>query len=232
MLLDAKFRMGMALWVALLSVTGVIPGKAEASLQQGSRLLHIGDSHSVGPFGRVLSKNLLAMKEIRSLGFYGSCGALARSYLTGWKTPCGFFALTPEGVRVDERHHRTPRIEALLEGQKPELTVVELSTNYFMEWTRDRAVQDMRNLALLIRSSGSRCVWVSGPDTRRFHSRQAEMLDWVKETVGSECRVVDGASLTEYPSHGGDGIHYGSRSEVSRWVDEVLRVIREELRAE
>ena len=215
------------LYPACFFVT-LLLGSSLAQASATHRILHIGDSHSVGFFGRMLNAELRSLPETE-VTFVGSCGAVASSYFTGWSTHCWYFEMNPGGEVIDEKVHRTPRIKDLLARSQPTLTVVELSTNYLVGWTKERAIADMEKLAQTVTASGGECLWVSGPDTRKFHARQPEMLDWVKAAVSNYCTVVDGLETTHYPDQGGDGIHYGNKKSVSAWVAQVFEAVKRAL---
>ncbi len=202
--------------------------KRKINLVWAIAILHIGDSHSVGPFGRELNRELRALPDTQ-VSFYASCGAVATSFFNGWTTPCGYFQQDAQGAVIDVKSHSTARIEPLLAQLHPSLTLVELSTNYFLGWGKERAIQDMEHMATVISQSGSDCLWISGPDTRRFHSQQGKMLDWVKTAVGSKCQVIDGSATTSYPDQGDDGIHYGRTKTVQAWVDQVITEVKKKL---
>ncbi len=193
---------------------------AEASI-----ILHIGDSHSVGPFGRLMDRSLRAIPGA-TVGLYGSCGSIARWWFTGTATPCGYLFVGKDGVQSKGTKASTPLASELLREYQPDVTIVELSANYVVGYEKSGAVADMRRMAQLIRASGSRCLWTSQPDSQKYRSESDRLKSWVIEAVGDLCQIVDGSAHTRYPDGMADGVHYGGawgEQAVAPWVDAVMQ---------
>ena len=175
---------------------------------QASDVLFLGDSHSVGPFGRSFDQHL------RSSGLkvntFASCGSIAQWWKTGKKTPCGFFSKSEDGQVVDVKEHATPVLEELLRELRPRVVVVELGGNYVNVPSDDFARSDIDTLITSIVNSGAQCFWITNPDSRTNRAAIPRILKLIQEGVGQRCPIFESWQVTKYPESGGDGIHYWS----------------------
>jgi hypothetical protein len=183
------------------------------------RILIIGDSHSVGPFGHLLVDELKQLSPRTSL--YASCGTVASSWFLGSKTKCGFYFRTEQDKVLEGRNGNTPKLPGMISTMKPDLLVVELSGNYLKGFDQASAVADMKKMIDLIKQQPIACLWVSAPDSRTNRQERSRIFSWVMEAVGDRCTVVDGRAHTRYPETGGDGVHYFREADVREWVDAV-----------
>lgn len=178
------------------------------SLLLSGTVLLLGDSHSVGPFGQTLDK------ELRGRGLrtatYASCGSIAQHWETGKETTCGYFSKTLDGKITQLPRAKTPALESLLKEVRPDYVIVELVTNYALLPSDSFAIKDMKKLVEKIKISGAKCFWVGAPDMRRFRNELPRFRRLVEEAVGSDCEIFDSETVTNYPASGGDGIHYWS----------------------
>jgi len=183
------------------------------------RILVIGDSHSVGPFGHLLINKLKSITPKASL--YASCGTVASSWLSGSKTHCGYFFQTEEGKTLVGKEGRTPKLPGMLNTLNPDLLIIELSGNYAKDYDEARAIEDMKRILNLIEGKPLKCLWVSAPDSRKNIGTQKKLYSWVLAAVGDRCKVVNGRDYTHYPRDAGDGIHYWRESDIKFWAQAV-----------
>lgn len=173
-------------------------------------ILLIGDSHTVGPFGKKLDQLLRA--EGANVATYGSCGSIAGWWYSGQKTSCGYYKRGLDGVEFSTTNHFTPLFKNILSDVKPDAVIVELGTNYVMNPNDEFAIRDMKKMATDIRESGAECFWIMPPDMRKFRRDLPRLNRLVTEAVTDSCRLFESAQFTQYPAVGGDGIHYWSAS--------------------
>ena len=211
--------MGAALVPLLISVA---PAIAQDSVVL-PRILMIGDSQSIGPFGMALYRRLKSDHPRTS--FYASCGSIGRDWVQGNPTLCGYRSRSETGEALDSRVGRTPKLPRLLETLKPDLVIVSLSGNY-LKIPEEAAIQDMANIARLIQKSGSKCLWVTAPRSRKERSFRKGLATWVEKAAGRECTILDSWEFTAYPEKGGDGIHYWREKDVEGWVKEADETAR------
>ncbi len=172
-----------------------------------ARVLFVGDSHVVGPFGQTLNSLLRKTPGITSETF-GSCGTIAAHWLRNGKTTCGALEQTPaEKVPVISKNAPTPQIEKLVKDFRPNFVIVELGANY---WDSSNAEmkKDLEPFLKVILDGHAKCFWVSMPDSRKLKDQQGWIVSGTSEFVKSRCAFFDSTQVTRYPAQGGDGIHY------------------------
>jgi len=216
-----------AVFSLILSLFGGAPAFASHSFVAGAsdpRILVIGDSHSVGPFGRALSDALKTVTPKSSI--YASCGSVVSSWFLGSRTRCGYFFRNEVNEISHGKIGNTPKIPGMLKTLKPDLLVVELSGNYARDFSPAEAIADMQKLVKLIEELPMQCLWISAPDSRKNPEIRSKIYSWVVEAVGHRCAVLNAQEHTQYPAEGGDGIHYWREADVQEWVDAVMSKIR------
>jgi hypothetical protein len=179
----------------------------------GVRLLMIGDSHSAGKFGFTVDHALRKALPKAKVTFYAASSATPDYYYYGTSSHGGFYqhyAGEHESESTkDLPDQPTPKLTELLAQSKATVTVVALSTN-LLRGSLDGARAQILKTIKTIKSRGSQCIWVGGPD-ERFVSRdvQEELYKILKSaTDEGGCTLIDSRSYTHYPDVGGKGIHY------------------------
>jgi hypothetical protein len=224
-------------------ILGVILGNAQASAQPSS-VLFIGDSHSVGTFGKTLD-TLLRAKPSRLTMTVASCGVSPSAFLQGLKTKCGFLSLDLNWKEKRATSARTPLIEDLIETVQPELTIVVLGAN-LINWATTKpeyAAKQTRELAEKITNLGSECLWVGPPNGRNKPlDKLTTLYDMLKRETKGLCRFFDSRpesvafldfeKLAKQAGKSGDGVHYDSLGSVGRtamrmWAKEVYLKVRQ-----
>jgi hypothetical protein len=192
-------------------------------------ILHIGDSHSAGTFGKELSRLLKSDENITSAS-YGSCGAVARWYYTGYSTPCGYFQHDQNGVEISQTKHATPKIEEITSAFDADIAIIQLAGNY-TGYQDSFIKRDTLKIAQHVIDRGMKCFWVGAPDSRTRRERSAEVKEIIRENIGNICTFIDSTKYTKYPATGGDGIHYyGSvRGPIAKaWAKKVFELVTKE----
>lgn len=178
------------------------------SLASASSVLFIGDSHSVGPFGRALDQHLRDEGHVVTTA--ASCGSIARWWFTGQKTTCGFFARTDAGIASEGTTAPTPLLSELISKTKPELVIIELGGNYVNTPSDDFVRSDISKLVSAVTESGAKCFWITQPDSRKYPDRHHRILKLIQDSTGNQCSIFNSQLVTKYPETGGDGVHYWS----------------------
>ncbi len=199
----------------------------------GQRVLHIGDSHTVGIYGSTIDA---AMREtgaqIRTCGVAGSSPSW---WYQGTVTKCGYYSRDEKGKVDRPADWRTPRatpsLPDMIREYKPTVLVVSLGANLFgaSEATVKRETQRIIDTA---KEAGCTLVWVGPPRARedvKSIAAQDRLCETIKATVGTQGTFVDSRPFTKYPSGGGDGLHYwgteGSKT-AKAWAGNVLETIQ------
>lgn len=190
----------------------------------GSKVLMIGDSHSVGTFGTELDK------QLRSAGAqvetYAASGSSANSWLNGGTTRSGWVARHQNGG-VEQppwnQPHNIPKLADLIAQHKPDVVIINLGANFRSDPSQ------ARKLAEVCKRAGTRVIWVGPPKTREDSGDGGAKLrqfdESMKQALSGVGEYISSAQFT--PSYaGGDGLHYngaeGNRI-ASAWASGVAR---------
>ncbi|PKL76021.1 MAG: hypothetical protein CVV27_12365 [Candidatus Melainabacteria bacterium HGW-Melainabacteria-1] len=197
------------------------------------RVLHIGDSHTVGIYGKEMDKLLRATgAKVES---YGSAGSSPRWWLTGQSTRSGFYGKDETGktdAPADWRApHPTPKLPNLLNRFKPNVVMISLGAN-LLGASPASIDKQVRELAEIAKASGAKIIWVGPPDGRESKkptSKQNALYAQLQKTASEYGAFIDSRPLTDYPAKGGDGVHYwGSEgSKIAKsWAGNVYEQIQ------
>ncbi|MEI7839140.1 MAG: hypothetical protein WCJ11_01415 [Methylococcaceae bacterium] len=208
------------------AITPDLPKKSH--LQE--RLLFIGDSHSVGVFGRTLTALLEQNFPELKITAVASCGSEPRWWLEGKMTNCGFWMHEPNGFENKVLKASTPKLDDLLNQIKPKITIVALGSNLVLMSKEDREAYTETMMAML-ENKGGECIWISAPDSRKFKAAEIESVYELLKKLSKlhHCKLIDSRNHTKYPSSGGDGLHYGGKEGTSiatQWAEKVFNHLK------
>lgn len=202
----------------------------------GKRVLFLGDSMSMGAFGRTFDEML------RAAGFeVYTCvagGATPYYWLSRYGTiasDIGFWKKTPSAEQRLRAVKAVPKVESLIELYNPDVVVVQTGTNLYSSLRSKRRskagnVKEVeglcRHMAEAVTRSGRRCYWITPPAAHSGRypvSLQAELAALTQRVVGRYGRVFDSRKVTKYvdPYPKNDGIHYGP-TEARQWAKHVV----------
>ena len=199
---------------------------------EGKRILYLGDSMSMGAFGRTFDGRL--RDEGFSVYTYVAGGATPYYWLSQYApipSNIGFGHKSPFEDKRIRKIEAVPKVEGLIDDCEPDIVVVQTGTNLYASLvskrrTREGNVQEVeglcRNMALAVTKDGIKCYWIAPPSShpeRYPLGLQQEMEDLMKRVVGQYGRVFDSRRVTEYidPYPQNDGIHYGP-TEAKEWA--------------
>jgi hypothetical protein len=217
------------------------------SLAGTRKLLLVGDSLSVGPFGREMQTFLCDLAGEGRVYVVASCGSSPEHWLEGepaFVSKCGSRVKTPSTFKHHEfekgrppEPFTTPKIAFLLERIRPATVVVQLGTNWFDLLEAHPGPEEIARLGgILDRFADSvqnapgrpALVWITPPDSSRFRKVQDSVTKLLLST-GKRRRftVIDSSSMVRYEAgqSGGDGVHYFGADAV-KWADGVKRRLR------
>jgi len=223
-----------------LSLIGlVICVSLVAKAQEHPSVLFIGDSHSVGTFGKTLD-TLFRSNPNRKMMTVASCGVSPNAFLQGLSTKCGFLSLDLNWNETKKTKSKTPLMDDLSELVKPDLTVVALGAN-LINWATSKpefSARQTRELAQKISASGSKCLWVGPPNGRNkpidklttlYEMLMRETKDYCMffDSRPESLSFLDFEELSKKANKSGDGVHYDSLGQVGRtamrkWAREVF----------
>ncbi len=223
--------------------------------------LIIGDSMALCGFGQRLDGYLRSMGVV-DVFTYMACGTQPLSWTTlkayaNAKTRCGFWKIeTQKGAAPlsfqdtygMSRGHRpnkydVPKIEMLLESQKPDILIVQLGNNLFdlLKGNNYSRMGPMLQpyiapfLSKVAHSAGApkRVYWVSPPETERIARTAHDILvERLRATEGDWLKVIDSRLLLKYPYRNlqPDKQHFFGPDAVI-WADSVFDIIKKDLEA-
>lgn len=217
---------GLALILAFFIVGS---GRAEAK-----RVLYLGDSLSMGSFGKTLDTRL--RESGHDVFTYVTGGATPYYWLSLYapmKCTIGHWEKTP-GYDRRVKVVTVPKVETLLDRHKPEITIVQTGVNLYASLrSKRRSKQEnvaevsrlIENMCKTIRASGSTVYWITPPRSHpdRYPDQlQDEMASIMKRTAGRYGFVFESGRVTRFtdPYPKTDGIHYGP-TEAGAWARKV-----------
>lgn len=197
-----------------------------------SRVLHIGDSHSVGVYGHAIDDLM------RATGATVSTTAVAGSnptwFMNGTVGKCGYYSKDENGKVVSPADWRTPMQTPLLQNMidtyKPSVLVVSLGAN-MVGYSESSIRSQIDSICDKAKAAGCKIVWVGPPDSRSQDNNQvAKLYNVLNSEVGKyNGVVVDSRQYTKYPSSGGDGLHYSGNEgtqTAKNWANSVMNAIQ------
>lgn len=197
------------------------------------KVLHIGDSHTVGIYGQEMDKHL--RKTGAQVATYGSAGSSPKWWMTGQTTRSGFFSRDAEEKTTRPAKwndpHPTPKLKNLLEEFRPNVVVFSLGAN-LIGANPSTIESQMREIADLAKSYGTEIIWVGPPDGRESKkptSKQSELYETLSRVARDYGSFIDSRPLTEYPKTGGDGVHYWGKEGTriaKAWAEDVFDQIQ------
>ncbi len=201
----------------------------DAIITADSRVLHIGDSHSMGIYGKTIDGLMRETGASVKTEAYG--GANPQWFMNGQRAVCGSYSKDENGKEVTTGNNQvnTPKLSDMLKNYKPSVLVVSLGANMvgYPESTQRTMVRSLLDQA---KAAGCKIVWVGPPDSRKLSDSSCDRLYKVlqSELPKYDGVLVDSRKYTKYPS-GGDGIHYWGTEGVAQaknWANEAMNDIQ------
>lgn len=206
------------------------------------KVLMLGDSLSVGPFGQEMQHFLIERFGESRVYIIASCGASPEHWLASepeFVSKCGYRVKTPRQYLLGdyEKGRRpepfpTPKLERILPKTQPDLILVQMGTNWFdllEQASNPDLIEHLDGIlnrfvnTLFASDPRPQLVWITPPDSARFRKVQglvANLLQRGARRLRFLC--IDSSDLIEYVpgKSGGDGVHYAS-SAAEKWANGV-----------
>lgn len=211
------------------------------------KILYIGDSLTVGPFGRELQNFLCERLSEKRVYVYASCGSSPEHWLDHEPThlsKCGCRVKTPSTFLLREFENglppepfATPKLLPLLERIRPTTVIIQLGTNWFDVLERHSGAEEIARLGVFldafvdtIQSAPGRpaLLWITPPDSARFRGVQAHVTNLLLSTSRRKrFTVINSSSMVRYePGQSGrDGVHYFG-ADALKWAEGVKSRLR------
>ncbi|NNE93353.1 MAG: hypothetical protein HKN23_17045 [Verrucomicrobiales bacterium] len=201
------------------------------------RVLYLGDSLSMGAFGKTIDQNMReAGLEVYTVV---AGGASPYYWLKAYQPlPCtiGFWEKTPSSDRRLGYVRAVPKLEDLIAEHEPNVVIVQTGINLYATLRSRRRpksdnINEVRSLidqmCKSIAESGAKGYWVLPPhshEKRYSASLQNELATIMRETVKEyNGAVFESQKCTKFtdPYPATDGIHYGP-IEARQWASRVV----------
>jgi len=190
------------------------PGPGAPVITSESRVLHIGDSHTCGVYGKAMDS--LMRETGASVSTYGVSGSSPSWWFNGTVGKSGYYSKDEQGKVDQPADWRTPRATPslidLIKQKKPDVLMVSLGANFAT--ASDAAIRaHVKSIFDVAKQYGTKVVWIGPPDGRASQKptttqdRLYKLLNAAVIEFGGT--FVDSRPYTEYPATGGDGVHYG-----------------------
>ena len=203
-------------------------------LKQGTKVLIIGDSHTVGIYGQEMDK--LARSTGATVQTYGVAGSSPSWWFSGTKTKCGFYSNDAEGHKKTAGMGDatpTPNIKELIAKAKPDVVIVSLGANMIAS-PETSVTSTTKKMADAIEQSGAKLVWVGPPKHRKNQENPQQLTNLYNElqsALPKDAKFIDSRPYTYYPKTGGDGIHFWGKEGMQiakNWANQVFNQIQDQ----
>ncbi len=205
--------------------------KGGAIITKDSRVLHIGDSHSCGVYGKTIDG--LMRDTGASVNTVAVAGSNPTYFMKGTTTKCGYYSKDENG-KVTEPYWttpmQTPLLQNLIDSYKPTVLCVSLGANMvgYGESTIRSMIESVCDKG---KAAGCKIVWVGPPDSRIQDNSQVNSLYNIlkSEIAKYDGVLVDSRQYTDYPASGGDGLHYSGTEGTAKaktWANSVMGAIQ------
>ncbi len=208
-------------FVPLLALISLLPGMAAAE----ECVLFLGDSFSMGAFGRSLDENL--RKDGLKVYTYAAGGASPYYWLSSYEpipSSIGFWKKTPTTDQRLGYIRAVPKIEPLMDACKPDYVVIQTGVNLYATLRSKRRPKEeniaevsslIDDMCKAIDTRGARSYWVLPPRSHedRYPSSLQQELSEIMTLVVKKYKggVFESRKFTRFtdPYPATDGIHYG-----------------------
>ncbi len=230
-----RLLLDFRVWVVVASFLGWGGSTAQAA-DSPSKVLYLGDSMSIGAFGKTFDT------AMRSAGFQVHTvvagGATPYYWLKSYQSlPCtvGFWEKSDASERRVGYVRAVPKLEDLMSNTKPDVVVVQTGINLYATLrskrrTKEQNVAEIRSLVdqmcYAIAEGGAISYWVLPPhshEERYPKELQDELASIMRSVVEKyEGIVFESQKVTRFvdPYPATDGIHYGP-PEAQGWAEKV-----------
>jgi|694.fasta_scaffold130357_2 hypothetical protein len=202
----------------------------------GRRILFLGDSLSLGSFGKTIDAELRAAGHSVTTVVTG--GATPYYWLKEFKTvssDIGFWMKTPQSERRVQVCKAVPKLEDLIATHKPEVVMVQTGTNLYANLRSKRQTPKERvrtveylydRMGQVAAAGGCTLYLITPPDAheQRYPRDLQNQMRGIMTKAGNRYgRVFDSYKVTRYtdPYPKEDGIHYGPQQS-EEWARKVL----------
>lgn len=213
----------------------MLTGDAAAE-KRSQRVLYLGDSQSIGAFGKTFDRSMRSSGlEVYTVVAGGSSPYYWLKTYKSIPSSIGYWEKSPSGERRTGFIRAVPKLETLLQKHKPNVVVVQTGINLYAtlrsrrhskEENRKQVKSLIDQMCLATTKAGAKSYWILPPHshTKKYpDSLQDELRAIMSESVSRfQGEIFESQKFTQFtdPYPATDGIHYGSEDSVL-WANKV-----------
>lgn len=210
-------------------VSLVEPAEDKPKITAGTKVLILGDSQTVGPYGKSIDE--LARATGATVSTHASWGASASWFVNGTDT-YKYWKHDSAGQDETRMNTPTPKLNDLLAAERPDVVIVTLGGNMIASNASQADVTlQVSQIGNAVSASGAQLVWVGPPKydpKTRSPEKVAEFYQKLGNIVPEFGTLIDSRPhVQEYA--GTDGLHYsGAKGEkiAREWARGVFQEIQ------
>jgi hypothetical protein len=219
---------GQASGAGQAAAAGNSQGASPVNIGSGTRVLEIGDSHTVGTFGQDLDAKLRGTGA--QVSTYASAGANPADFVNGTGHTYGYWEKHADGSEKKAGYGSNaapPNLESLIQREKPQVILVNLGANFRGSGNPKAEVDKIGKIA---KKHNIPLIWVGPPKTAKDSSNPSSIQDFdgkMAEAVAPYGKYIASSGFTPKYS-GGDGIHYSGSEGTNiahQWANGVFNAI-------
>ncbi|MBF2054572.1 MAG: SGNH/GDSL hydrolase family protein [Candidatus Sericytochromatia bacterium] len=187
---------------------GKVSVGTEGKIGPGTRVLIVGDSQTVGPYGQTLDQ--LARATGATVSTQAAWGASPPWLFSGHET-YKLWTRDSEGQANTQMRVATPLLNDLLARERPDVVIVTMGGNMIAgQASQGEVMTQVSQIGNAVSASGAELVWV-GPPKYDPNKRSAAVLEAfyakLRNAVPEYGTLIDSRPhISEYA--GSDGLHY------------------------
>lgn len=202
-------------------------GASPVNIGPGTRVLEIGDSHTVGTFGQELDAKLRGTGA--QVSTYASAGANPGDFVNGTGHKYGYWEKRADGSEKKVGYGTNaapPNLDSLIAREKPHVIVVNLGANF----RGGNPKAEVDKIGQVAKKHNIPLVWVGPPKTAKDNANPASIQAFDQQMAAAVApygKYIPSSGLTPRYS-GGDGIHYGGaegNATARQWASGVFNAI-------
>ena len=206
---------------------GGASGASPVNIGPGTRVLEIGDSHTVGTFGQDLDAKLRGTGA--QVSTYASAGANPSDFVNGTGHKYGYWEKHADGSEKKVGYGTNaapPNLETLIAREKPQVILVNLGANF----RGGNPKAEVDKIGQIAKKHGIPLVWVGPPKTAQDNNNPGSLQAFdqkMAEAVAPYGKYIASSGFTAKYA-GGDGIHYGGSEGTNiarQWANGVFNAI-------
>ncbi len=184
-------------------------------INKNSRVLHIGDSHTVGIYGKTI--DALLRTTGAKVTTVGSSGSSPSWWIESKVTKSGFY-MNDENGNIDspidwKTPHITPKLTDLIEKYHPNIIIFSLGANLIHQ-NKEKIESEVSQILEIAKKNKIKIIWV-GPPNGKINIKPKEVQDFLYQHLKVIVKMyegdfIDSRPYTYYPENmKGDGVHFG-----------------------